>query len=189
MKLFHSPNLVNIYKEHSGTSKNSAGILFDWLSTVSDNWSKCCRNERKTSQFCDISVKNVWDGLPLSWKDLPHLKQNNDYLKWDLPPFLDTSPRQLFGTLGAHRLWQLNLQSVTVREKQREWERVCKMGGRKIEKGDRERERKMAYPYETCLIALWLQTDPYLSARVPNELSHTRYYHTLFCWIYKVQLY
>lgn len=29
------------------------------------------------------------------------------------PPFLETSPRQLFGTLTAHRLWQLNLQSAT----------------------------------------------------------------------------
>lgn len=30
-----------------------------------------------------------------------------------------TSPRQLFGTLGAQRLWQLNLQSVKKKKKKK----------------------------------------------------------------------
>lgn len=35
--------------------------------------------------------------------------RNNCY--GNLPPLMATSPKQLFGTLGAQRLWQLNLQS------------------------------------------------------------------------------
>lgn len=57
------------------------------------------------------------------------IKEHVESLKLYLPPFLDTSPRQLFGTLGAHRLWQLNLQSVTVWGGKRRWEIHGKVRG------------------------------------------------------------
>lgn len=38
-------------------------------------------------------------------------QQRHDSCSFDLPPLMVTSPRQLFGTFGAQRLWQLNLQS------------------------------------------------------------------------------
>ena len=41
----------------------------------------------------------------------------------DLPPFLDTSPRQLFGTFGASRLGQLNREREGEKKKERKEER------------------------------------------------------------------
>lgn len=70
------------------------------------------------------------------------IKEHVETLKLYLPPFLDTSPRQLFGTLGAHRLWQLNLQSVTVWGGKRRWENQGNVRERDLARWD---ERVLCY--------------------------------------------
>ena len=60
---------------------------------------------RLNSETCSLTLFDDYcyckQFLPLQW----------DYVFWNLPSFLETSPRQLFGTFRAHLLWQLNLQS------------------------------------------------------------------------------
>lgn len=92
----------------------------DWLSKINVtrasftvNLFNCQKSQvKKMGKYKDIKYSQMKEPKPNA-SSLSLQRSVSIYLFLILPPLKITSPRQSLGTLGAQRLWQLNLQSKT----------------------------------------------------------------------------